>query len=94
MAVTAIPSGPDRVFHHGNREFLHRYVRDITRRNIGCGLASNGKSVLLAQRIWEDNVNAKGGLLDRSDRRSRRASQGDKVDIVAGRFRRRRSSTT
>jgi len=27
------------------------------------GLAPNGKSALLAQRIWEDDVNAKGGLL-------------------------------
>src|SRR6516225_8062229 len=29
------------------------------------GLAPNGKSALLAQRIWEENVNAKGGLLGR-----------------------------
>jgi branched-chain amino acid transport system substrate-binding protein len=29
------------------------------------GLAPNGKSALLAQRIWEDDVNAKGGLLGR-----------------------------
>src|SRR5262245_60808581 len=27
------------------------------------GLAPNGKSALLAQRIWEEDVNAKGGLL-------------------------------
>src|ERR1700704_1517891 len=29
------------------------------------GLAPNGKSALLAQRIWEQDVNAKGGLLGR-----------------------------
>src|SRR5262249_50596514 len=29
------------------------------------GLAANGKSALLAQRIWEEEVNAKGGLLGR-----------------------------
>src|SRR5216684_4602051 len=28
-------------------------------------LAPNGKSALLAQKIWEDDVNAKGGLLGR-----------------------------
>jgi branched-chain amino acid transport system substrate-binding protein len=29
------------------------------------GLAPNGKSALLAQKIWEQDVNARGGLLDR-----------------------------
>src|SRR6202521_5296562 len=29
------------------------------------GLAPHGKSALLAQKIWEANVNAKGGLLGR-----------------------------
>src|SRR6516225_2507531 len=29
------------------------------------GLAPNGKSALLAQQIWEEDVNAKGGLLGR-----------------------------
>src|SRR5260370_10005185 len=29
------------------------------------GLAPNGKSALLAQKIWEDDINAKGGLLGR-----------------------------
>src|SRR3984893_1215185 len=29
------------------------------------GLAANGKSALLAQKIWEDDINAKGGLLGR-----------------------------
>ncbi len=29
------------------------------------GLAANGKSALLAQKIWEEEVNAKGGLLGR-----------------------------
>src|SRR5262245_1817740 len=28
-------------------------------------LAANGKSALLAQKIWEEDVNAKGGLLGR-----------------------------
>ncbi len=27
------------------------------------GLAPNGKSALLAQRIWEEDINAKGGML-------------------------------
>src|SRR6478672_1122221 len=30
------------------------------------GLAPNGKSALLAQKLWEEDVNAKGGLLGRS----------------------------
>jgi ABC-type branched-subunit amino acid transport system substrate-binding protein len=30
------------------------------------GLAANGKSGLLAQKIWEEDVNATGGLLGRS----------------------------
>src|SRR5712664_2248309 len=29
------------------------------------GLAPNGKSALLAQKIWEEEINAKGGLLGR-----------------------------
>ena len=29
------------------------------------GLASNGRSALLAQKIWEEDTNAKGGLLGR-----------------------------
>src|SRR6202790_655806 len=29
------------------------------------GLAGNGKSALLAQKIWEEDINAKGGLLGR-----------------------------
>src|SRR5438876_7119624 len=29
------------------------------------GLAPNGKSALLAQKIWEEDVNSKGGLLGR-----------------------------
>jgi branched-chain amino acid transport system substrate-binding protein len=29
------------------------------------GLAPNGKSALLAQQIWQEDVNAKGGLLGR-----------------------------
>jgi branched-chain amino acid transport system substrate-binding protein len=29
------------------------------------GLAANGKSALLAQKIWEEDVNAKGGILGR-----------------------------
>jgi branched-chain amino acid transport system substrate-binding protein len=29
------------------------------------GLAPNGKSALLAQKIWEEDINSKGGLLDR-----------------------------
>src|SRR6184192_1990287 len=30
------------------------------------GLAPNGKSALLAQQIWEEDTNAKGGMLGRS----------------------------
>jgi branched-chain amino acid transport system substrate-binding protein len=30
------------------------------------GLAPNGKSALLAQKIWEEDVNTKGGLLGRA----------------------------
>ena len=29
------------------------------------GLAANGRSALLAQKIWEEDTNAKGGLLGR-----------------------------
>src|SRR2546429_5845369 len=29
------------------------------------GLAAHGKSALLAQKIWEEDINAKGGLLGR-----------------------------
>src|SRR5262245_1201149 len=29
------------------------------------GLAANGRSALLAQKIWEEDVNAQGGLLGR-----------------------------
>jgi branched-chain amino acid transport system substrate-binding protein len=31
----------------------------------GGGLAPNGRSALLAQHIWEDETNAKGGMLGR-----------------------------
>jgi branched-chain amino acid transport system substrate-binding protein len=62
-------------------------------------LAANGKSALLAQKIWEDDVNAKGGLLGRpvkliyyDDQSSPATVPGiytklldvDKVDIVMG----------
>src|SRR5262249_13709815 len=48
-------------FHHGNIEFTPRTPRyHASPRG---GLAPNGKSALLAQRICEDGVNAKGGLL-------------------------------
>jgi branched-chain amino acid transport system substrate-binding protein len=63
------------------------------------GLAANGKSALLAQRIWEEDVNAKGGLLGRPvkliyyDDQSNPATvpgiytkllDVDKVDLVIG----------
>jgi branched-chain amino acid transport system substrate-binding protein len=63
------------------------------------GLAANGKSALLAQKIWEDDVNAKGGLLGRPvkliyyDDQSNPATvpgiytkllDVDKVDLVIG----------
>src|SRR5262252_4775551 len=56
MAVTAIPSGPDRVFHHGNKEFTP-ISPQYHASQYGYGLAPNGKSALLEQRIWEDDVN-------------------------------------
>ncbi len=63
------------------------------------GLAPNGKSALLAQKIWEDDVNAKGGLLGRpvkliyyDDQTNPAAVPGiytklldiDKVDLIIG----------
>ena len=63
------------------------------------GLAPNGKSALLAQQIWEEDINAKGGLLGRpvklvyyDDQTSPATVPGlyqklidiDKVDIVIG----------
>jgi branched-chain amino acid transport system substrate-binding protein len=63
------------------------------------GLAPNGKSALLAQKIWEDDINAKGGLLGRpvkliyyDDQSSPATVPGiysklldvDKVDLVIG----------
>jgi branched-chain amino acid transport system substrate-binding protein len=63
------------------------------------GLASNGKSALLAQKIWEEDINAKGGLLGRpvkliyyDDQSSPAAVPAiyqklldiDKVDIIIG----------
>jgi len=63
------------------------------------GLAPNGKSALLAQKIWEEDVNAKGGLLGRpvklvyyDDQTNPAAVPGiytklidvDKVDLVIG----------
>jgi branched-chain amino acid transport system substrate-binding protein len=63
------------------------------------GLAANGKSALLAQKIWEEDINAKGGLLGRPvklifyDDQSNPATvpgiytkllDVDKVDLVIG----------
>src|SRR6266436_6585953 len=63
------------------------------------GLAPNGKSALLAQKIWEEDINAKGGLLGRPvkliyyDDQSNPATVPaiyqkllvvDKVDIIIG----------
>jgi branched-chain amino acid transport system substrate-binding protein len=65
------------------------------------GLAPNGKSALLAQKIWEEDVNAKGGLLGRpvklvyyDDQSSPSTVPGiytklldvDKVDLVIGAY--------
>jgi branched-chain amino acid transport system substrate-binding protein len=65
------------------------------------GLAANGKSALLAQRIWEEEVNAKGGLLGRpvklifyDDQSSPAQVPGiytklldvDKVDLIIGAY--------
>src|SRR3982074_228376 len=63
------------------------------------GLGGNGKSALLAQKIWEEDVNAKGGLLGRKvkliyydDQSNPSTVPGiytklldvDKVDLVVG----------
>src|SRR5260370_23378643 len=63
------------------------------------GLAPNGKSALLAQKIWEEDINAKGGLLGRpvkliyyDDQSNASTVPGiytklldvDKVDLVLG----------
>src|SRR5215475_13482511 len=65
------------------------------------GLAPNGKSALLAQKIWEEDVNAKGGLLGRpvklvyyDDQSTPATVPGiytklldvDKVDLVIGAY--------
>jgi branched-chain amino acid transport system substrate-binding protein len=65
------------------------------------GLAPNGKSALLAHRIWEEDVNARGGLLDRpvklvyyDDQSNPSTVPGiytklldvDKVDLVIGAY--------
>jgi len=65
------------------------------------GLAANGKSGLLAQKIWEEDVNAKGGLLGRpvrliyyDDQSNPSTVPGiyaklldiDKVDLVIGAY--------
>jgi branched-chain amino acid transport system substrate-binding protein len=65
------------------------------------GLAPNGKSALLAQKIWEEDINAKGGLLGRpvkliyyDDQSSPSTIPGiytklldvDKVDLVIGAY--------
>jgi branched-chain amino acid transport system substrate-binding protein len=65
------------------------------------GLAPNGKSALLAQKIWEDDINAKGGLLGRpvkliyyDDQSNPSTVPGiytklldvDKVDLVIGAY--------
>src|SRR5262245_39634775 len=63
------------------------------------GLAPNGRSALLAQKIWEEGINAKGGLLGRpvkliyfDDQTSPSLVPGiytklldvDKVDLIIG----------
>jgi len=65
------------------------------------GLGRNGKSALLAQKIWEEHVNAKGGLLGRpvkliyyDDQTNPAAVPGiytklldvDKVDLIIGNY--------
>jgi branched-chain amino acid transport system substrate-binding protein len=65
------------------------------------GLAPNGKSALLAQKIWEEDTNAKGGLLGRpvkliyyDDQTNPAAVPGvytklldvDKVDLIIGNY--------
>lgn len=65
------------------------------------GLAANGKSALLAQKIWEEDINSKGGLLGRpvklifyDDQSSPAQVPGiytklldvDKVDLIIGAY--------
>src|SRR5437764_11499734 len=64
-------------------------------------LAANGKSALLAQKIWEEDINAKGGLLGRpvklvyyDDQSNPSTIPGiytklldvDKVDLIVGAY--------
>jgi branched-chain amino acid transport system substrate-binding protein len=63
FAISALPAGafvPDSAAAQTGEPVKIGYSMSLTG-----GLASNGKSALLAQKIWEEDTNAKGGLLGR-----------------------------
>jgi branched-chain amino acid transport system substrate-binding protein len=60
FAVAAIAVAADRAAAQSGEPIKIGFSMAMTG-----GLAANGKSALLAQKIWEEDVNAKGGLLGR-----------------------------
>jgi len=59
-AVAAMALAPDRAAAQSGAPIKIGFSMAMTG-----GLAANGRSALLAQKIWEEDVNAKGGLLGR-----------------------------
>ena len=91
------PRGPRRAGHRPGQAVHHRLRHGLTG-----GLAPNGKAALLAMQIWEEEINAKGGLLGRpvklvyyDDQSNPSTVPGiytklmdvDKVDIIASELR-------
>jgi branched-chain amino acid transport system substrate-binding protein len=60
VAVAAIALATDRAGAQSGQPIRIGFSMAMTG-----GLAANGKSALLAQKIWEEDINAKGGLLGR-----------------------------
>src|SRR5262245_57698185 len=59
-ALTALSAAPAQAQAPSGEPIKIGYSMALTG-----GLAPNGKSALLAQKIWEEDINAKGGLLGR-----------------------------
>src|SRR5262249_45886082 len=59
-AAAAVPAFATQASAQGGQPIRIGYSMALTG-----GLGPNGKSALLAQKIWEEDVNAKGGLLGR-----------------------------